>query len=452
MSAKKNLPTGASAKRPWGTAATTQHGKTIYISQHIVSANAASTISNFLAAIECSPDDVEEAHVEAGTKPDREVETSWVDMTTVQRLTAGEGFQYSKRSAQTVQSLVHDWTTPQTSTSNQGPRQFSTGLPDPGPAPATGAAGTDPFAQQTQPPRPVAMNYGTFRLDTARTWLQALNQPGLTPAPNQQQKQVLTAVVERCHAEAVEERADKQTRSEPFRAILHGVPGAGKSQTLHWLRTFFETVCDWQHLHEFTFVALQNTQAALIDGITIHSFADIRVQGKKQKKETAFGPDHFVKYQHLRWLVIDECSTSALEVLAVLEKRLQEAVRAKHSWKCRTTGTPRPFAGINILLAGDCWQFPAVKATSIFHNPFKHGQSVQVANLQKVLWTHDKANIQHLFELTQEHRCVDPWLSAILHAARHGAVTQEQWAFLHGFPTLHAGSWDPHTTSPPPFR
>ena len=416
-----------------------------YIRHHIVSANAARTISNFLAAAECSPDDVEEAHVQAGTKPDREVDTSWVDMTTVQRLTAGEGFQYSKRSAQTVQSLVHDWTTPQTSTNNQGTRQFSTGLPDPGPAPATGAAGTNPFAQQTQPPRPVAMNYGTFRLDTARTWLQALNLPGLTPAPNQQQKQVLTAVVERCHAEAVEERADKQTRSEPFRAILHGVPGAGKSQTLHWLRTFFETVCDWQHLHEFAFVAPQNTQAALIDGITIHSFADIRVQGKKQKKETAFGPDHFVKYQHLRWLIIDECSTSALEVLAVLEKRLQEAVRAKHSWKCRTTGTPRPFAGINILLAGDCWQFPAVKATSIFHNPFKHGQSVQVANLQKVLWTHDRANIQHLFELTQEHRCVDPWLSAILHAARHGAVTQEQWAFLHGFPTLHAGSWDPRT-------
>ena len=289
------------------------------------------------------------------------------------------------------------------------------------------------------------MNYGTFRLDAARTWLQALNQPGLTPAPNQQQKQVLTAVVERCHAEAVEERVDKQTRSEPFRAILHGVPGAGKSQTLHWLRTFFETVCDWQHLHEFAFVAPQNTQAALIDGITIHSFADIRVQGKKQKKETAFGPDHFVKFQHLRWLIIDECSTSALEVLAVLEKRLQEAVRAKYSWKCRTTGTPRPFAGINVLLAGDCWQFPAVKATSIFHNPFKHGQSVQVANLQKVLWTHDRANIQHLFELTQEHRCVDPWLSAILHAARHGVVTQEQWAFLHGFPTLHAGSWDPRT-------
>ena len=45
-----------------------------YIRHHIVSANAARTISNFLAAAECSPDDVEEATVDDARKPDREVE------------------------------------------------------------------------------------------------------------------------------------------------------------------------------------------------------------------------------------------------------------------------------------------------------------------------------------------------------------------------------------------
>ena len=115
--AKRSLPIGAVGKTSVGCRS--HHSAwNDYIRHHIVSANAARTISNFLAAAECSPDDVEEARVEAGTKPDREVDTSWVDMTTVQRLTTGEGFQYSKRSAQTVQSLVHDWTTPQTSTSN----------------------------------------------------------------------------------------------------------------------------------------------------------------------------------------------------------------------------------------------------------------------------------------------------------------------------------------------
>ena len=238
---------------------------------------------------------------------------------------------------------------------------------------------------------------------------------------------------------------DATTRSEPLRAILHGVPGAGKSQTLQWLRQFFEDICGWTHLHEFTFLAPQNTQAALIEGVTIHSFGDIRVRKKGGPQDGMTGPAHFAKYQHLRWIIIDECSTAAVEVLATIEKRLQDATRPKQSWKCRRTGEARPFAGVNVLLAGDFWQFPAVKATSIFQNPFKENQGIQVAQLQKMFWQHNEYNFGHLFELTVEHRCTDPWLSTVLEAARHGTLTQEVWAFLHGFPTLHAGSWNPRT-------
>ena len=79
---KKTFPSVLSEKLRWGAAVTSSAWKD-YIRHHIVSANAARTISNFLAAAECSPDDVEETHVDAGTKPDREVDTSWVDMTTV---------------------------------------------------------------------------------------------------------------------------------------------------------------------------------------------------------------------------------------------------------------------------------------------------------------------------------------------------------------------------------
>ena len=96
-------------------------------------------------------------------------------------------------------------------------------------------------------------------------------------------------------------------------------------------------------------------------------------------------------------------------------------------------------------LAGDFWQFPAVRATSLFHSPFAKAQSIQVANLHRMLWTHDQDNMQHLFELTQEHRCVDPWLSHVLQQARYGAMTQEAWAYLHGYATLHARSWRPAT-------
>ena len=173
----------------------------------------------------------------------------------------------------------------------------------------------------------------------------------------------------------------------------------------------------------------------------------MRVKGAKNKPDPNTSMQRFVKFQRLRWLIIDECSTAALEVLAALEKHLQDAVRPKNSWKCRKSGAVRPFAGINVLIAGDCWQFPAVKATSIFQNPFRSGQSLSVTALQKILWTHNQNNVQHLFELTKEHRCTDPWLSAILKEARRGTLNQELWSFLHGYPTLHPGSWDPTTNT-----
>ena len=62
-------------------------------------------------------------------------------------------------------------------------------------------------------------------------------------------------------------------RLEPLRFILRGVPGAGKSEVLHWIRDFFEEVCNWTHGIEFVFLASQNSMAALIDGLTVHSFA-----------------------------------------------------------------------------------------------------------------------------------------------------------------------------------
>ncbi|CAJ1345977.1 unnamed protein product, partial [Effrenium voratum] len=150
--------------------------------------------------------------------------------------------------------------------------------------------------------------------------------------------------------------------------------------------------------------------AALIDGNTLHSFAELQVKAPKQGRQTQFGPDKFVKHQRLWWLIDDERSTVALEVLAVLQKRLAEATRKKRSWKCRDTTHERPFGGVNFLCAGDFWQFPSVRATSL--------------TACRAAW---------------------PWLSHVLLQARYGRLSQEVWCFLHGYPTLHAGSWCPNS-------
>eukprot|EP00435_Cladocopium_sp_Y103_P010431 s3888_g2.t1 len=67
-----------------------------------------------------------------------------------------------------------------------------------------------------------------------------------------------------------------------------------------------------------------------------------------------------------------------VQVLATLQKRLSESVRSKGTWKQWRHGVEHPFAGLNLVVAGDFWQFGAVKATSLFQNPFARGHSIQV--------------------------------------------------------------------------
>ena len=79
--------------------------------------------------------------------------------------------------------------------------------------------------------------------------------------------------------------------------------------------------------------------------------------------------DKFVKFQRLRWPLVDESSTVGLEILATVEKKLQQSIRDRDTWKLRPGGEKGPFAGMNVILTGDLWQFPPVKATAIFQNP-----------------------------------------------------------------------------------
>ena len=164
---------------------------------------------------------------------------------------------------------------------------------------------------------------------------------------------------------------------------------------------------------EFVYLASQNTQAALIDGNTLHSFAELQVKAPKQGRQTQFGPDKFVKRQRLWWLIVDERSTVALEVLAVLPKRLAEATRKKRSWKCRDTTHERPFGGVNFLCAGDFWQFPSVRATSLFQNPFSKGVSVQVANLHRLFWTHGEDGVQRCVAVAEPRALASPVWAAV---------------------------------------
>ena len=434
-----------------------------YIQHHVVSEHAARTIRNFLSATECDPEEVDLAETPA--KPtDHEVDTTWVTSDTIDKLVRGVGFEYSKRSGPAVRRIVEEWeATPQVDAINSW--FVNTGIP--------GIKLDHSQSKRQQPTplpetEPLSWTYHNLTPEFATAWLQRLAEQGsvaVDPAagsaeqrsasaeprsanaeprsackPTAEQLKFLRAVVDRCLTEAQEEQAES-SRSEPLRAVFHGVPGAGKTQTLKWLRAFFENLCGWQHQQEFVYLAPQNTQAALIAGMTLHSFANIQVKTKTARAKNTGTPEQFAKYQRLRWLVVDESSTVGFEILSTLEKRLQQSTRDRDTWKLRPGGERRPFGGRNLILTGDLWQFPPVKATAIYQNPFQSNTTFQVNALQQICWSHTSLAIPHLFELTREQRCEDAWLSQILHQARHGNMSQEVWSFLHGFPTLHAGSW-----------
>ena len=93
----------------------------------------------------------------------------------------------------------------------------------------------------------------------------------------------------RCFEERVDEEEDVEIRSEPLRLFLHGVPGAGKSKLLEWIRMFFEEVLGWTHGVEFVHVASQHTMTALIGGVTIHSFGNVKFRKKEGSPSLTFG-------------------------------------------------------------------------------------------------------------------------------------------------------------------
>ena len=95
------------------------------------------------------------------------------------------------------------------------------------------------------------------------------------PRPNRKQRDILRRVIERCLQECEDEAADKPFRSEPISMLIHGVPGAGKSAVLKWLRSFFEDVCGFTHGVEFVFLASMSTMASIVEGCTLHSFGNI---------------------------------------------------------------------------------------------------------------------------------------------------------------------------------
>lgn len=228
----------------------------------------------------------------------------------------------------------------------------------------------------------------------------------------------------------------------------HGLAqGAGKTQTLHWIRDFFTKVCNWEHGREYVYLASQNTMAALINGFTLHSYHRLTYKQEDgtivQKDDKGAAAIEYTRYQGLRWMFIDEFSTVGLQQYAEIDAKTRRHIRTRGTWALRGKGedAKRPFGGLNVVAAGDGWQFGPIAQVSIFDNPNTAKRSSELG-IAQMFWSKGEDSFNGFFELTIERRCKDPFLSHVLRGARHGNLDEETYCFLHGQPTEHPGSWD----------
>jgi ATP-dependent DNA helicase PIF1 len=101
--------------------------------------------------------------------------------------------------------------------------------------------------------------------------------------------------------------------------------------------------------------------ANLINGKTLHSQFNIPISAKNgQIPPLSASARQQVQaiFRHARYVIIDEKSMVSLELLAWIHQRCGEALPQHASL---------PFAGLNIILAGDFWQLPPVGRNALFN-------------------------------------------------------------------------------------
>ena len=88
------------------------------------------------------------------------------------------------------------------------------------------------------------------------------------PKPSTEQLSILEHFVERMKLERLEARLNSINRNsqDPLFALIHGLPGTGKSRLISWVRELMERGLGWTHGVQFVCLAVQNAMAAQING------------------------------------------------------------------------------------------------------------------------------------------------------------------------------------------
>ena len=225
--------------------------------------------------------------------------------------------------------------------------------------------------------------------------------------------------------------------AEPLRYLLHGPPGTGKSHVSILVQELFELIGLKKGI-DYQFMAFQATNAADLDGDTIHHSVGLNVNPRSFEKKIS--PEVAKKIATWRWVFLDEISMVPAHLLAAMEQRLRQVKPSADPYKQdKAKGEDRPFGGINFIGIGDFKQLPPPQGGYLANIPHHlkvgpHDASkapdAMVDAGQSLMWE----QVEGVVELTERERCKDEWWNEVTDEFRAGQLSEKNLNYLLGRP------------------
>ena len=200
-----------------------------------------------------------------------------------------------------------------------------------------------------------------------------------------------------------------ENKGEPLRMLMTGPGGTGKT---HAVRALQELMKLYKLQHLIRFLGPTGTSAKQIGGTTIHKGLGLSValksNGRGNRKVGESNEDFTVsmsvknrslvrdEWWHVSFVFVDEVSLVGAQLLFQIDHALRFAKEKREEW----------FGGINVIFAGDFYQYPPVGSTPLY-TPIQPKAPQRAADIEKRLGRLAWKSVNAVISLSEQQRMKD---------------------------------------------
>jgi hypothetical protein len=205
---------------------------------------------------------------------------------------------------------------------------------------------------------------------------------------------------------------EKNEDAHPVAQLAMLMMGPGGTGKTHVVKAVQAVMHHYGCAHLIRFLAPTGSAAALIDGMTVHKGLGLKIKalnkGKGNHQPGDTTEDYSVlismqnrtqlreEWKNVEYLLIDEVSLLSLQLLAQIDHALRYAKERPDQW----------FGSVNIIFAGDFYQFPPVGGSALY-SPIASYAGQTDAEVQKRLGWLAWKTVDVVITLTEQQRMRD---------------------------------------------